>query len=209
MTSSVSERPGLVRRGLRLNYLTLAYNTMEALVSLAAGLAAGSVALVGFGIDSAIELTASGAAQWRLRADHHATHRGSAERSARRIIGSCFLVLAAYLGVDATTALLHSEAPERSLVGLAILTLSLLVMPWLARRKRAVAAALSSRALQAEATQTALCGYLSAIALVGVGLNALLGWWWADPVAALAMTPIIVQEGIAGVRNARACEDCP
>jgi hypothetical protein len=134
MTSSVSERPGLVRRGLRLNYLTLAYNAMEALVSLAAGLAAGSVALVGFGIDSAIELTASGAAQWRLRADHHATHRGSAERSARRIIGGCFLVLAAYIGAWtrrlpclARLGARRSASQSPLLPGDA----------WLARRKRA------------------------------------------------------------------------
>jgi divalent metal cation (Fe/Co/Zn/Cd) transporter len=208
MMASASERPALVRRGLLLNYLTIGYNTLEAVASLAAGLVAGSVALVGFGIDSAIELTASVAAQWRLRADHHADRRAHAERRTRQIIGVCFLALALYITVDGAWALWQRVAPERSVAGLVILTLSLIVMPWLARQKRAVARALSSRALQADATQTALCAYLSAIALVGVGLNAWLGWWWADPVAALVMTPIILREGIAGLRGEQHCEDC-
>jgi divalent metal cation (Fe/Co/Zn/Cd) transporter len=181
---------------------------VEAVVSLAAGLVAGSVALVGFGVDSIIELTASGAAQWRLRMDHQEGRRLRADRRTRQIIGSCFLALALYVGVDATTSLWAREVPERSIVGLAILTLSLIVMPWLAHQKRAVARRLSSRALKADATQTALCAYLSAIALIGVGLNALLGWWWADPVAALAMTPIILREGIAGLRGQQDCDDC-
>lgn len=202
------ERPTLVRRGLHLNYLTIGYNTVEAVVSLAAGLVAGSVALVGFGIDSAIEVTASGAAQWRLRVDHHEGRRAHAERRTRQIIGVCFLLLAAYIGIDAASTLWAREAPDRSIVGLVILALSLIVMPWLAHQKRGVARALSSRALQAEATQTSLCAYLSAIALVGVGLNALVGWWWADPVAALAMTPIILGEGISGLRGQKDCDDC-
>jgi len=208
MADVASERPALVRRGLFLNYLTIGYNAFEAVVSLAAGLVAGSVALVGFGIDSVIELTASGAAQWRLRMDHQEGRRLHADRRTRQIIGTCFLALALYVGVDATTSLWAREAPGRSIVGLIILTLSLIVMPWLAHQKRAVARGLSSRALQADAAQTTLCAYLSAIALAGVGLNALLGWWWADPVAALAMTPIILREGIAGLRGQKACEDC-
>ena len=200
------ERSALVRRGLLLNYLTIAYNAMEAVVSIAAGLVAGSVALVGFGVDSAIELTASGAAQWRLRVDHHEERRIHAERRTRQIIGTCFLVLAMYIAIEAASSLWQREAPDRSLVGLGILTLSLIVMPWLARRKRSVARALSSRALQADAMQTSLCAYLSAIALAGVGLNALLGWWWADPTAALAMTPIIVREGAIGLRGEKKCD---
>jgi divalent metal cation (Fe/Co/Zn/Cd) transporter len=208
MADIALKRPALVRRGLRLNYLTIGYNAVEAVVSLAAGLVAGSVALVGFGIDSVLELTASAAAQWRLRMDHQEGRRIHADRRTREIIGGCFLALALYVGVDATTSLWARETPERSIVGLVILTLSLIVMPWLAHQKRAVARELSSRALHADATQTALCAYLSAIALVGVGLNALLGWWWADPVAALAMTPIILREGIAGLRGQKECEDC-
>lgn len=208
MTNVAMERPALIRRGLFLNCLTIGYNVLEAVVSIAAGLVAGSVALVGFGVDSAIEVTASGAAQWRLRVDRHEGRRKQAERRTRQIIGACFLLLALYIGVDATSGLWAREAPDRSLVGLAILTVSLIVMPWLARQKRAVAQALSSRALQAEAMQTSLCAYLSAIALVGVGLNALIGWWWADPVAALAMTPIILREGIGGLRGPKERDDC-
>lgn len=208
MSDIALERPALVRRGLFLNYLSIGYNAVEAVVSLAAGLVAGSVALVGFGIDSVIELTASGAAQWRLRLDHQEGRRIHADRRTRQIIGGGFLALALYVGVDATASLWARQAPERSMVGLAILTLSLIVMPWLAHQKRAVARGLSSRALQADATQTALCAYLSAIALVGVGLNALLGWWWADPVAALAMTPIILRDGLVGLRGQKDCDDC-
>jgi divalent metal cation (Fe/Co/Zn/Cd) transporter len=201
MTEAGPDRAGVVRRGLRLNYLTLAYNTVEAVVALAAGVVSGSVALVGFGIDSGIEMTASVAAQWRLRMDRHDARRIVAERRTRRIIGVCFLALAAWVGFDASESLLRREAPEPSPVGVGILVLSALVMPWLARQKRIVAQALSSHALKAEAKQTSLCAWLSVIALAGVGANALAGWWWADPVAALAMTPIILQEGIEGLRS--------
>jgi divalent metal cation (Fe/Co/Zn/Cd) transporter len=119
----------------------------------------------------------------------------------RQLIGACFLALALYIVVDASLALWKQEAPGRSVFGIAILALSVVVMPWLANRKRAVARALSSASLQSEATQTALCAYLSAVALVGVALNAFLGWWWADPVAALVMVPLIAKEGIEGVRR--------
>lgn len=194
-------RSVLVRRGLRLNYLTIAYNTMEAIVALAAGLAAGSVALVGFGVDSGIEVTASVAAQWRLRADLDPARRERVERVTHRVIGICFLVLAVYVAVDSVKTLWEREAPEASAVGLVILALSVLVMPVLARAKRRVARGLQSRALEADAAQTSLCAYLSVIALAGVGLNAAFGWWWADPAAALIMVPIIANEGLEGLRG--------
>jgi divalent metal cation (Fe/Co/Zn/Cd) transporter len=199
-------RPGLVRRGLWLNYLAIAYNTVEAIVSIAAGMVAGSVALVGFGVDSGIEVTASVAAQWRLRADIDPVRRERVERVTHRVIGASFLVLAAYVAVDSVTTLWAREAPEASTVGLVILVLSVLVMPVLARAKRRVARALQSRALEADAAQTSLCAYLSVIALAGVGLNAAFGWWWADPAAALAMVPIIGKEGIEGLRGEAECE---
>ena len=198
-------RPALVRRGLWLNYLTIAYNTIEAVVSLAAGIAAGSVALVGFGVDSGIEVTASLAAQWRLRADLEPERRERVERVSGRIIGVSFLALAAYVGYDGLETLLEREPPEASSMGLTILVLSMIIMPLLARAKRRVASGLGSRALEADATQTSLCAYLSVIALAGVGLNALLGWWWADPVAALAMVPIIAKEGVEGLRGETDC----
>lgn len=194
-------RIALVRRGIRLSYLTIAYNGLEGLVSLVAGLAARSVALVSFGIDSLIEVTASGAAQWRLRADVQAERRERAERITRRVIGWCFLALAIYVLYESAETLWRRARPERSVVGIAILTLSVIVMPLLARAKRRVARAMRSDALESEATQTALCAYLSAIALAGVVLNTWLGWWWADPVAALAMVPIIAKEGLEGLRD--------
>jgi len=200
-------RTALVRRGLLLNWVTIAYNVIEAVIAIGAGVVAGSVALVGFGLDSVIEVTASGAAQWRLRADFDAPRRERVERATLRIIGWSFLALAGYVVYDSVDALVGREAPERSVVGLLLLALSAIVMPILARAKRRVARDMTSRALEAEATQTSLCAYLSVIALAGVAANALLGWWWADPVAALAMVPIIAKEGIEGARGEAHCAD--
>ncbi len=202
-----ASRTALVQRGLALNYLTIAYNVVEAIVALGAGIVSGSVALVGFGLDSVIEVLASGAAQWRLRADLDAGRRERVERPTLRILGWSFLALAAYVALDSLNALLRHEPPERSVVGLVLLALSAVVMPVLARAKRRVARAMTSRALEADAMQTSLCAFLSVIALAGVALNTALGWWWADPAAALAMVPIITREGIEGVRGASHCAD--
>jgi divalent metal cation (Fe/Co/Zn/Cd) transporter len=206
--SDETSRRALIRRGLVLNYLTIAYNTLEAIVSLIAGILAGSIALVSFGIDSIIEVTASGAAQWRLRADLDVTRRDRVEGTTIRIIAWSFLALAAYVCYDAVTALWFRERPDASTLGVVILTLSVIVMPLLAGAKKRVARQIESRTLIADATQTSLCAYLSAIALVGVALNVALGWWWADPVAALLMVPIIVREGIDGLRGESHCDDC-
>ena len=203
-----AERSRLVRRGILLNYLTIGYNTVEAIVSFAAGLVSGSVALVSFGVDSAIEVTSAGAAQFRLRADVDLARREKAEKLTHRVIGISFLALAAYVVIDAGRSLWLREAPDRSVVGIVLLAFSVVVMPALASAKRKVAISLGSRALRADAAQTSLCAYLSVIALAGVGLNAFLGWWWADPVAALAMVPIITKEGIEGVRGESSCDDC-
>lgn len=205
---NAAERAALVRRGLRLNYATIAYNVVEAVVSLVAGVVAGSVVLVGFGIDSVIEVTASGAAQWRLRADVHHARRERVERITLRVIGWSFLALAAYVAVDSVWSLWFRERPDRSAMGTVILALSVIVMPVLARAKRRVARALGSAALAADATQTSLCAYLSVIALAGVALNAVAGWWWCDPVAALVMVPIIAREGVEGIRGDPHCDDC-
>ncbi|HUX34392.1 MAG TPA: cation transporter [Gemmatimonadaceae bacterium] len=205
-TSDAAARAALIRRGLRLNYLTIGYNAVEAAAALIAGFLASSAALIGFGFDSVIEVSASLAAQWRLRVDGDALHRERVEVVARRIVGACFLALAAYVAYDSLTSLLLREAPERSLPGTIVLALSVVVMPLLARAKRRVARSLNSRALESEAAQTSLCAYLSVIALAGVALNAGAGWWWADPVAALAMIPIIAMEGLEGLRG-EACDD--
>ena len=195
---AVTDRAALVRRGLRLNYLTIAYNTLEALVAIIAGLLAGSVALIGFGFDSVIEVTASAAAQWRLRADWNVERRERVELLSRRIIGASFLALAIYVAYDGLRALWLRERPDRTILGIMILALSVVVMPLLARAKRRIARAMNSRALEADAWQTSLCAYLSLIALAGVALNAIAGWWWTDPVAALVMVPIIAKEGFEG-----------
>jgi divalent metal cation (Fe/Co/Zn/Cd) transporter len=201
-------RHELVARSRWLNIATLAYNSIEGVVAIGAGVMAGSVALVGFGIDSGIELSASVVALWRLSADADVAKRERAERIAHRLIGALFLALALYVAIDAGLALWRREAPHESPLGIALAAASVVIMPLLARAKRRVGAALQSRALTAEAAQTSLCMWLSAILLVGLLLNALLGWWWADPVAALAMVPIIAREGMDGVRGAPTCSDC-
>ena len=196
----VSARQILVRRGINLSYLTIAYNSLEAIGSLAAGIIAGSVTLVGFGADSVIEVTSSLAAQWRLRSDVDESTREVVEHRTRQIIGWCFAALALYIVLDSAHSLWTREQPSKSLFGFVVLVLSVMVMPLLALAKHKVALDMGSRALAADAKQTSLCAYLSVIALAGVAVNAFLGWWWADPVAALAMTPIILREGLEGIR---------
>lgn len=201
-------RTAAVRRGHWLTWATIGYNGLEGLLSVATGLFAGSIALVGFGLDSFIELTASGAALWRLRRDEDATQRERAERAALRIIGWSFLALAVYIGVAALHSLLTRTPPQVSPLGIAIAAVSLVVMPLLARAKRGVARQLESPALRAEARQTDICMYLSGLLLAGLALNALLGWWWADPVSALLMVPLIVWEGRETLRGRPCRDDC-
>lgn len=191
----LTERQAVVRRGLWLNYATLAYNAVESVVGLAAGLAAGSVALIGFGADSLIELAASSTALWRLHSDHRVHHRDRNERIAQKLIGAGFVALATGVAFEAGRTLWLAEAPDESFPGIVLAGMSVVVMPLLARAKRRVADSMRSGALASEATQTMLCAYLSAILLGGLLLNATVGWWWADPLAALAMVPIIGREG--------------
>jgi divalent metal cation (Fe/Co/Zn/Cd) transporter len=189
-------RARFVRRGLALSVVALIVVSVEAGVSLSAAVAAGSVALVGYGVDSVIEFVSGLAALWRLSADRDAAKRVRAERLTGRFIGVCFLALALYVLVDGSVTIIRHVPPHPSGLGIAVAILSLTTMPILARAKRRVAAGLGSRALTSDATQSSLCAYLSAILLGGLALNALAGWWWADPVSALLMTPIIGQEGI-------------
>ena len=196
----IAARQSAVRQGILLSYATISYNTLEAIGSLVAGLLSGSVALVGFGIDSVIEVIASLAAQWRLRTDANLSRRSGSELLTLRIVGWCFVALTAYVTVDSVKSLYLAEEPDRSWFGLLVLGLSAIVMPALAFAKRRVALKMGSSALEAEARQTSLCAYLSVIALGGVALNAFFSWWWADPVAALAMVPIIGREGVQAIR---------
>lgn len=201
------QRREIANRGRLLQYLTMAWNSAECVVALVAGFFAGSIALIGFGLDSAIEVTSSAAALWRLRRDSDEGRREAAERRTLRIIGACFLVLAAYVGYEAARALVQRRSPDRSSVGIALAALSLIVMPVLAHFKRRIASRLNSGALEAETRQTEVCAWLSVVLLIGLGLNAWVGWWWADPVAALGMTPLIAWEGWQGVRGRTCCAD--
>lgn len=200
------DREVLLKRGRRLEYATIGYNCLEGLASIVAGAIAGSIALIGFGVDSVIEVASGAALLWRLHGDHP-EQRERRERVTLRIVGICFLALAAYVAFDSLKALVRHEPPERSIPGIVITALSLLVMPALARGKRRVGRAIASNALVADARQTDLCVYLSAITIGGLLLNALLGWWWADPAAALVMVPIIAREGIEGLRGEQ-CDHC-
>jgi cation diffusion facilitator family transporter len=201
-------RATLVRRGQLLSRVSLAYNTLEGVASIGVGAMAGSISLVGFGVDSVIEVSSSVAALWRLRVDANVRSRARVEALTLRFVGLSFLALALYIIVDAGRALYLREPPERTVPGIIIAALSVVIMPVLARAKRQVGIRLGSRALTADAMQTSLCTWLSAIVLVGLGLNALFGWWWADPVAAICMTPIIAKEGIEGLRGEDHCDDC-
>lgn len=197
-----------VRRGVRLQYFTIVYNSLEGLISLAAGMLAGSISLIGFGFDSLIEVTSGAAVLWYLRRDHHLAHREIAEQRTLRTVGWCFILLAAYIIYDSGSTLLLHELPERSIPGIIIAAVSIVVMPILAAAKRSVAAEIGSAAMKADSRQTDFCTYLSAVLLCGLGLNAMFGWWWADPAAALAMTPIIANEGIQSLKGKKCCGTC-
>jgi divalent metal cation (Fe/Co/Zn/Cd) transporter len=199
-------RMGLVARGRRLEYLTLAWNGLEAAIALASGIVAGSVALVGFGLDSVIEMASAAILLWRLGSES-GTNRERAEQRAHRLAGGCLLALAAYIAIESVRALWLRTVPERSLPGVAIAIAAVIVMPLLGRAKRKVARELQSGALHSDSRQADFCAYLSAILLVGLLLNWLFGWWWADAVAALVMVPIIAREGIQGLRG-KGCDDC-
>ncbi|MBW3572543.1 MAG: cation transporter [Gemmatimonadetes bacterium] len=192
------------RRARRLEYLTLAYNALEAVVSIGAGIAAGSTALIGFGADSLIESTSGAALLWRLQEGEANERR---ERRALKLVGASFLLLAGYVAYESAGSLLRREPPEVSWVGIVVAALSVVIMPWLAWQKRRAAAQIGSRALHADSRQTSLCAYLSAILLGGLALYAAFGWWWADPVAALVMVPIIAHEGVEALRGEH-CDDC-
>jgi len=204
---AVLERTAVVRHGRRLEYFTIAWNSLEGLVAVVAGAIAGSISLVGFGIDSLMEVTSGSVLLWRMCVDADVLRRERNERRALRVVGICFLFLAAYIAYESAVDLWSKRAPEHSIAGIVLACVSLVVMPLLSRAKRKVGRALGSAAMHADAKQTEFCTYLSAILLAGLLLNAVFGLWWADPVAALIMVPIIAKEGIEGVQG-KACDDC-
>jgi divalent metal cation (Fe/Co/Zn/Cd) transporter len=204
--AAASDRPRLLRRALRLEYLTVGWNIIEGVIAIAAAAASGSVALLGFGIDSFVESASGSVMIWRLLAERHADEDDEArieqvERRAQRLVAASLILLAAYIAWDSVTSLLAGERPEPSIVGIVLAIVSLSVMWWLAREKRRVGIALGSRAMTADAFQTDACFWLSLFLLVGIGANALFGWWWADPLAALGMTFFIGREALEAWRG--------
>jgi divalent metal cation (Fe/Co/Zn/Cd) transporter len=208
-TTAATDRTSTLGRALRLEVLTVGWNVVEGVVAVAAALAAGSVALLGFGIDSFVESASGGVLLWRLLAERRGMEAEEVERldaRAHKLVAATLLLLAAYVAVDAALALWQRDAPRPSPVGIALTVVSLVVMQWLARAKRSAARRLGSRALEADAFQTSACFWLSIVTLAGIGLNAALGWWWADPVAALGMTVFIAREGVEAWRGEECCE---
>jgi len=194
-------RHAIALRGKRLEYFTIAWNSLEGLIAVLAGALAGSVSLVGFGIDSFIEVTSGTVLLWRMSVDSDMGSRERNEKLSLRIVGVCFVALAVYILYEAISDLAEHKAPEHSIPGIVLACVSLIVMPILAHEKRKVSSGLGSRAMKADARQTDFCVYLSAILVVGLVLNAALGWWWADPVSALVMVPIVAKEGVDAFRG--------
>jgi divalent metal cation (Fe/Co/Zn/Cd) transporter len=198
------------RVGLWLVGLTMAYNVIEAVVALWFGASAESIALLGFGLDSVIECAAAGVLLWRLSLEARGADPERLERAERRVhrfVGATFLALAAYVTLQATLTLWGRRAPDESMVGIALAAASLVIMPLVSWGKLRAASEIRSAALRAEAKETLACSYLSLTLLVGLGANAVAGWWWADPVAALLMVPWLLKEGNEGIRG-ESCEDC-
>ncbi len=200
------DRHAIAQRGKRLEYFTIAWNCLEGMVAVVAGAIAGSISLVAFGVDSFIEVTSGAALLWRMSLDAEEQNRRQIEQRALRVVGACFLALAAYVGYEAFSSLIAKKTPEHSLPGIILACVSLIVMPLLSRAKRRVGAQLRSAAMTADAKQTEFCMYLSAILLGGLFLNAVFGLWWADPVAGLIMVPIIAKEGLDGLRGKPCCD---
>jgi divalent metal cation (Fe/Co/Zn/Cd) transporter len=198
-------REAAARRGKHVEYFTIAWNSVEGLVAVAAGALAGSISLIGFGIDSFIEVISGSVLLWRMSVDADIHRRERNEKLSLRIVGVCFLGLAVYVGYESLSDILMRKAPEHSLPGIVLACVSLVVMPLLSRAKKKVGDELGSAAMRADAKQTDFCVYLSAILLAGLLLNITMGWWWADPVAALVMVPIIAKEGIDGTRAKGCC----
>ena len=190
-----------VRRVRRYNNLTIGWNVVEGVVGIGAGIVAGSISLIAFGLDSGIEVSTSLVLAWRLAQERRGGCMADYDRRATRAIAVCFAVLAVYVGYEAVTRLTVGQEPDVSVVGIALAATSVVVMPLLARAKKRLAPALGSQAVVSEARQTELCAWLSAVVLVGLGLNALLGWWWADPAAALVLAGFA---GFESVRSLRA-----
>lgn len=205
VTTVAPRRPALVRRARLLAWIGLGWHVAEAAIAIAAGVVASSIALVGFGVDSLIEAGAGVVVLW-LMSDTRSASAG-AERRAQQLIAASFVVLAAYVGIESIRDLIGSHRPDVSWVGIGLSVVTLAAMPPLAHAKQRVADQLGSSATASESRQTMLCAYLSAALLVGLGANALFGWWWADPAAALAVAWVALREARDAWRG-DACACC-
>jgi divalent metal cation (Fe/Co/Zn/Cd) transporter len=199
------ERESLVRRAKLLAWLGIGWHAVEATVAVVAGIVAGSIALVGFGADSVVESFAGLTLLWRFGGARAMSE--AAERRAQKLIGASFFVIAAYVGVEAVRTLIDGSHPEVSYVGIGLAAVTIVLMPPLAAAKARVGEKLGSSATKSEGRQNALCAYLSVALLVGLGANAIFGWWWADPVTALVIAGVAVNEGLEAWRG-NACDDC-
>jgi len=200
------ERRRLERRALLLAWGGNAYHLLEFAVALGAGIAAGSIALIGFGADSLIEVFSGGVIAWLFSGRQLGSE--PAERRAQRLIAISFFVLAAYVSIESVRTLLGSDHPQRSWLGIGLALFTAPTMPLLARAKRRVGDRLGSVATAKEGQQNLLCAYLSVALLIGLGANALVGWWWADPVAALVIAAVAAREGRESWRGEGCCEHC-
>jgi cation diffusion facilitator family transporter len=208
--SDSARREESLRRGRWLEIFTVGWNVVEAVVAVVAGWLAGSIALVGFGFDSAIEVTAGAFVLRRIHSELEGASEEEVEsqgETATRVVGITFLVLGAYIAYEAVSTLWMQDPPEQSTLGIVLAAASLVVMPFLAWRKLKVGRELSSPALVADSKETFVCSYMSFALLLGLGLNALLGWWWADPIAALLMVPLVAHEGWEAVRESSGGSD--
>jgi divalent metal cation (Fe/Co/Zn/Cd) transporter len=197
------------RIGLWLVAATMAYNVAEGAIALWAGVHAGSIALLGFGLDSYIECAAAAALLWRLTLEARGAHSDAVERSEQRVhrfVGATFIALALYVLGQAGWTLVTRNAPEESVVGIILAAASLVIMPLVAWGKLHAAQAIYSAALRSEAKETLACSYLSLTLLLGLVANAAAGWWWADPLAALLMVPWLIKEGVEGLRGEACCD---
>jgi divalent metal cation (Fe/Co/Zn/Cd) transporter len=201
MSAAQLSRPEAVRRVGLYNNLTIGWNVIEGVVAIGAGVAAGSISLIAFGLDSGVEVSTSLVLAWRLAQERRGGCMVDADRRAVRWIAVCFAVLALYVGYEAISQLADQRPPDVSMIGIALAAVSVIVMPVLARAKKRLGPTLGSRAVVSESRQTELCAWLSAVVLVGLGLNATLGWWWADPAAALILAGFA---GFEAVRTWRA-----
>ncbi len=208
LPSQQLSRPEAVRRVGLYNNLTIGWNVIEGVVAIGAGIVAGSISLIAFGLDSGVEVSTSLVLAWRLAQERRGGCMVDVDRRAVRWIAVCFAVLALYVGFEAISQLVDRRPPDVSMVGIGLAAVSVVVMPLLARAKKRLGPTLGSQAVVSESRQTELCAWLSAVVLIGLGLNAALGWWWADPAAALVLAGFAGYEAVRTWRADSLADTC-